>query len=61
MDARTRRRINGIIERSTSNEKWPEGGGREGRAREEEVERERESWWLVTMPCYGGGRVIMIL
>lgn len=30
MDARTRR-INGIIERSTSNEKWPEGEGEESR------------------------------
>lgn len=61
MDARTRR-INGIIERSTSNEKWPEGGrgGGRGQSRGGE-ERERELWWLVTMPCYGGGRVIMIL
>lgn len=62
MDARTRR-INGIIERSTSNEKWPEGGRGGGGGSREEVkrERERELWWLVTMPCYGGGRVIMIL
>lgn len=63
MDARTRR-INGIIERSTSNEKWPEGGRGGGRGQSrggEERERERELWWLVTMPCYGGGRVIMIL
>lgn len=41
MDARTRR-INGIIERSTSNEKWPEGVEGGGRNREEEVKRERE-------------------
>lgn len=63
MDARTRR-INGIIERSTSNEKWPEGGREGGRGQSrggEERERERELWWLVTMPCYGDGRVIMIL
>lgn len=42
MDARTRR-INGIIERSTSNEKWPEGGrgGGRGQSRGEERERER--------------------
>lgn len=45
MDARTRR-INGIIERSTSNEKWPEGGRGGGRGQSrggEERERERES------------------
>lgn len=41
MDARTRR-INGIIERSTSNEKWPEGGRGGGRGSREEVKRERE-------------------
>lgn len=43
MDARTRR-INGIIERSTSNEKWPEGGREGGRGQSrggEERERER--------------------
>lgn len=41
MDARTRR-INGIIERSTSNEKWPEGGRGGGGGSREEVKRERE-------------------
>lgn len=42
MDARTRRRINGIIERSTSNEKWPEGGREGGKgARGGGGERER--------------------